>query len=385
MTLSRAVRLSVLVLFWSLGCQRSPSPPIVQSASPAPTGVHVEQAPAVSARGLAVPSAVPPGDRTTDEQNTIDVFARVAPSTVFVTQKRIVVDYFRRRALEVEAGSGSGFVWDEHGHIVTNWHVVKDARVLTVTLLDNETYSAKLVGAEPRRDVAVLKVDAPDTKLAPVELPPAGLRLVVGQKAIAIGNPFGLDHTLTVGVVSALGREVQGAGGVSIRGMIQTDAAINPGNSGGPLLDSQGRLIGMNTMIFSRSGAWAGIGFAVPIEIVRRIVPQLIKFGRVREVGLGVTIDPQGWVESRFRIGGVAVIAVQDGTPAARAGLRGLERTPRGYRLGDVIVSVAAQQVDDYDDLYNVLDGRKPGERVKVQIARDGRVREVEMELVLLE
>ncbi len=331
------------------------------------------------------PPASPPEGRTADGQNTIDVFARVAPSTVFVTQKRIVVDYFRRRALEVEAGSGSGFIWDEEGHVVTNWHVVKDARKLTVTLLDNETYPANLVGAEPRRDVAVLKLEVPGAKLTPVVLPPERTRLVVGQKAIAIGNPFGLDHTLTTGVISALGREVQGAGGVSIRGMIQTDAAINPGNSGGPLLDSQGRLIGMNTMIFSRSGAWAGIGFAVPVDIVRRLVPQLIQFGRVREVGLGVVIDPQGWVEGRFGIRGVAVISVPEGTPAAKVGLRGLERTSRGYRLGDVITSVAGQKVEDYDDLYNALDARQPGERVKVHVVRDGRGRDVQLELVLLD
>ena len=332
-----------------------------------------------------VSSAPLPEGRTADEQNTIDVFARVAQSTVFVTQKRIVVDYFRRRALEVDAGSGSGFVWDAQGHIVTNWHVVKGAKALTVTLLDNETYPAKLVGSEPRRDVAVLKLDVPKEKLVPVVVPPQGTHLAVGQKAIAIGNPFGLDHTLTTGVVSALGREVEGAGGVSIRGMIQTDAAINPGNSGGPLLDSQGRLIGMNTMIFSRSGAWAGIGFAVPVEIVRRVVPQLIRFGRAQEVGFGVVIDPQGWVEGRFGVQGVAVIAVGEGSPAARAGLRGIERTMRGYRLGDLIVSVAGQPIQDYDDLYNTLDGRRPGERVQVRVVNEGKLREVEVELVLVE
>ncbi len=376
--------LLVVIGLLSLGCQRSPVSS--GSTSAVPSAAHEEPAPAPPPPVALPPasSGLPEG-RTPDEQNTIDVFARVAPSTVFVTQKRIVVDYFRRRAFEVEAGSGSGFVWDQKGHIVTNWHVVEKAKSLTVTLLDSQTYPARLVGSEPRRDVAVLALEVPDLELVPVVLPPEGTRLHVGQKTIAIGNPYGLDHTLTTGVVSALGREVEGAGGVSIRGMIQTDAAINPGNSGGPLLDSQGRLIGMNTMIFSRSGAWAGIGFAVPVEIIRRIVPQLIRYGRVREVGLGVVIDPQGWVESRFRVRGVAVIAVRAGSTEEQAGLRGVERTPRGYRLGDLIVEVAGQPVEDYDDLYNVLDGRKAGERVPVRLARDGKVRQVELELVLVD
>ncbi|MBN2194724.1 MAG: trypsin-like peptidase domain-containing protein [Polyangiaceae bacterium] len=352
--------------------------PARAAAAPEPSAIVAPPAPP------PVPPP-PPGARIEDEQNTIAVFARVAPSTVFVTQKRIVVDYFRRRAVELESGSGSGFVWDQQGHIVTNWHVIRGARSLTVTLRNRETYPARLVGAEPRKDVAVLLIQAPAASLVPVVLPPEDSRLEVGQKAVAIGNPFGLDHTLTTGVVSALGREVDGAGGVTIRGMIQIDAAINPGNSGGPLLDSSGRLMGMNTMIFSQSGAWAGIGFAVPVDTVRRVVTQLVQFGRVQEVGLGFVIDPAGRIERAAGVRGVAVITVPSGSPAERAGVRGLTETMNGFVLGDVIVAIAGERIEDYDDLYNFLDSHRPGERLEVTLFRDRATREVELEVVLAE
>jgi S1-C subfamily serine protease len=354
------------------------------NAPPAASAPSTGSTPAIPAPTAPGP-ALAAGARIEDEQNTIDVFARVAPSTVFVTQKRMVVDYFRRRAVELESGSGSGFVWDQDGHVVTNWHVIQGARTLTVTLRNRETYPATVVGAEPRKDIAVLKIPAPAGTLVPVVLPPEDFRLEVGQKAVAIGNPFGLDHTLTTGIVSALGREVEGAGGVTIRGMIQTDAAINPGNSGGPLLDSGGHLIGMNTMIYSQSGAWAGIGFAVPVETVRRVVPQLVQFGRVQEVGLGVVIDPAGRIERAAGVRGVAVIAVPAGSPAERAGLRGLTETVNGFLIGDVIVAIAGERIEDYDDLYNFLDGHRPGEPVKVTLFRADRPREVELTLVLAE
>jgi S1-C subfamily serine protease len=304
---------------------------------------------------------------------------------VFVTQRRVVVDYFAGRAQEVEAGSGSGFIWDAEGHVVTNWHVVRDARRLTVTLRNQKTYEARVVGVAPRKDIAVLQIEAPRGDLVPVKLHPEGIRLEVGQKAIAIGNPFGLDHTLTTGVISALGREVQGAGGVTIRGMIQTDAAINPGNSGGPLLDSSARLIGMNTTILSRSGAWAGIGFAVPVETIRRVVRQIVRTGRVEQVGLGIRIDPQGRIEQRLRIQGVVVIASMPGSPAAKAGLQGIRESRRGFVLGDVIVGIGAERIANYDDLYNALDGKKPGHKVKVRVARGDQLVELEVPLVLVE
>jgi len=367
--------------------QAAPPGPPAAAVAPAPTAAPPPPIAPLAAVPTVPPPVPPPppGARVDDEQNTIEVFARVAPSTVFVTQKRMVIDYFRRRAVELESGSGSGFVWDQQGHVVTNWHVIQGARSLTVTLRNRETFPAAVVGAEPRKDIAVLRIQAPAGTLVPVVLPPEEARVEVGQKAIAIGNPFGLDHTLTTGVVSALGREVEGAGGVTIRGMVQTDAAINPGNSGGPLLDSSGRLMGMNTMIYSRSGAWAGIGFAVPVEIVRRVVPQLIQFGRVQEVGLGLVIDPAGRLERAAGVRGVAVIVVPPGSLAEKAGVRGIAETPNGFLLGDVVVAVSGERIEDYDDLYNYLDGHRPGERVKVTLFRDNRTREVELELVLAE
>ena len=227
-----------------------------------------------------------------------------------------------------------------------------------------------------------MKIDAPAKILAPIRRPSKAYDLEVGQKVVAIGNPFGLDQTLTTGVISALGREVEGVGGVTIRDMIQTDAAINPGNSGGPLLDSGGQLIGMNTMIYSQSGAWAGIGFAVPVSTVMRIVPQIIETGHAEQVGMGIHIDPSGRLERRLRLQGVVVLQVLPDTPAAKAGFEGVKRTRRGLALGDVIVEIGGEKVADYDDLYNALDGRKPGEKVQVKLMRGRKIRTLQLELV---
>jgi S1-C subfamily serine protease len=237
---------------------------------------------------------------------------------------------------------------------------------------------------EPRKDIAVLKIDAPRNELVPIRVAPSRAPLEVGQKAIAIGNPFGLDHTLTTGIISALGRQVDGAGGVTIRDMIQTDAAINPGNSGGPLLDSAGQLIGMNTMIFSKSGTSAGIGFAVPSTTIARIVPQLIKLGKVEGVGLGIQLDPAQRLERRSGIRGVIVTGIIPGGSAEKAGLRGLTETDRGIVLGDVITGIDAARIEDYDALYNALDGKKAGDKVKVELLRNKEKVTVEVELQLL-
>jgi S1-C subfamily serine protease len=351
-------------------------PDAAQATTPSPTATASARAP------------VPPlsaGTRTEDERNTIAVFAREARSCVFVTQHQIVFDYFEGSAHDEPAGSGSGFVWDESGHVVTNFHVVAGARSLTVTLHDQRTFPARVVGTEPHKDIAVLQIDTPAGALMAIDRHQGRMDLEVGQKVIAIGNPFGLDQTLTTGVISALGRQVEGAGGVTIREMIQTDAAINPGNSGGPLLDSTGRLIGMNTMIYSKSGASAGIGFAVPASTIARIVPQLIKLGHVEQVGIGVDIDPSGRLERRLGIRGVIVIAARPGTPAAEAGIRGLSRTMNGLALGDVIVGIDGKAIENYDDLYNTLDTRKPGETIKVTLVRDDGKVEVSVKLVTLE
>jgi S1-C subfamily serine protease len=349
------------------------------SPRPAPEGDHASPPPADT---TPIPP-LSPGARTEDEKNTIAVFRNAAASTVFVTQKRVVVDYFAGTAEEVAAGSGSGFVWDEAGHIVTNFHVVKDAEALTVTFQGEQTFPAKVVGVEPRKDVAVLSVEAPANLLKPVRYE-RRVSLEVGQKAVAIGNPFGLDHSLTTGIISALGRQVQGIGGVTIRDMIQTDAAFNPGNSGGPLLDSGGQLIGMNTMIFSKSGSSAGIGFAVPVSTIARVVPQIIKSGKAEQLGLGIQVDPSARIERRMGLRGVVVIAVPDGSEAAKVGLRGLTQTARGLLLGDLIVGVDTAKVDDYDDLYNVLDAHHAGETVSVKVRRGEDVVTLKLPVIVL-
>jgi S1-C subfamily serine protease len=287
--------------------------------------------------------------------------------------------------MEVPAGSGTGFVWDKEGHVVTNFHVVKDARSLTVTFDDHRMFVARVVGVEPRKDIAVIRVDAPADALTPIMLPEKGQPIEVGQKTIAIGNPFGLDHTLTTGVVSALGREVQGIGGVSIRDMIQTDAAINPGNSGGPLLDSTGRLLGMNTMIYSRTGSSVGIGFAVPASSILRVVPQIIRTGHAEQVGLGIQIDPEQRLERRANIEGVIALGVKPGSPADKAGVTGVEQTAGGIRLGDVIVAIDGERIRDYDDLYNAFDKHHAGDKVEITLSKGGRTRNVVSEVVALQ
>ncbi|XYI03854.1 S1C family serine protease [Sorangium sp. So ce1128] len=375
--------IAVAALAAASGCKERPSP----GGPPSPSATKVPEAPATPPTIETMPPPVPPpskGALIEDERNTISVFREVAPATVFVTQKRLVVDRFWGTAVEVPAGSGSGFVWDADGHIVTNFHVVDSAQSLVVRLQGEKTFPAKLIGVEPRKDIAVLKIEAPKDMLKPIQVAPLREPLEVGQKAIAIGNPFGLDHTLTTGIISALGRQVEGAGGVTIRDMIQTDAAINPGNSGGPLLDSSGHLIGMNTMIFSKSGTSAGIGFAVPSTTIARIVPQIIKTGKAETVGLGIQLDPAHRLERRNGIRGVIVMGVIPGGPADKAGLRGLSEGDRGLVLGDVIVGIDGTQVDDYDALYNALDAKKPGDKVKVDLLRNGQKTTVEVAVELL-
>jgi S1-C subfamily serine protease len=348
-----------------------------------------KEAPALAADRVSEHARVAPptpGARIEDERNTIAVFGSAGPATVFVTQTQMVRDRLTMRALEVPAGSGSGFVWNKDGHIVTNYHVIDGAREggLTVTLHDQTTYDAVVVGGEARKDIAVLKIDAPADELVPIALPPMGESLMVGQKTLAIGNPFGLDHTLTTGVISALGREVKGYGGVSILDMIQTDASINPGNSGGPLLDSSGQLIGMNTMIFSQSGSSAGIGFAVPVSTIRRVVPQIIETGRAEQVGMGVRIVPDHMAR-RWGVQGVVIETVVEGSPAAKAGIQGVTMVGRRASLGDVIVGIDDTEISNYDELYNALDGRSPGDEVRVTVSNDGAKSIKKLKLIALQ
>lgn len=359
----------------------------VPEVLPAPipvAGPAVQVVPGTTTPVVPRPS---PRARLEAEQNVIDVFRAASPATVFVTQKRVVRDW-SMKALEVPAGTGTGFLWDTAGHVVTNYHVVDTGRTrgrYTVTLHSQKSYDAELLGGDPNKDIAVLKlIDVKET-LTPLPPLPVDLKLEVGQTAIAIGNPFGLDHTLTTGVISALGREVQGYGRVTIRDMIQTDASINPGNSGGPLIDSGGYLIGMNTMIFSKSGSSAGIGFAVPVSAIRRVVPQIIANGRVEHPGIGVEPLPDAYA-ARAGLRGVVIMRTLPGSPAAVAGIRGLTETATGdILLGDIVVGINEHVVDDYDDLFNAFDRYNIGDEVTVTLLRERQRVQVKLRLVDVE
>ena len=318
---------------------------------------------------------------TNDEANNIEVFKRTSPSVVNITNARLVRSFYSLNPQEVPQGSGTGFVWDESGHIVTNYHVVQQADRVLVTMQDGTTYSARAVGLDPSRDLAVLKIDA-DQELIPV-IPGDSSLLEVGRKVIAIGNPFGLDTTMTVGVVSALGREIDSVNRRKIRDVIQTDAAINPGNSGGPLLNSLGQLIGVNTAIYSPSGGSSGIGFAIPVNTVSSVVPQLIEYGRVQTPILGVTRIPQpDYYRQLWGIEGVIVLDTVEGTDPERLGMRGLARSERGrIVLGDVIVEVDGEPVRNENDLASIIEQKQPGDTVRVLTRRDNNVLSYEVEL----
>jgi S1-C subfamily serine protease len=325
-------------------------------------------------------TVAPRGDLDADEKENIALFERASPAVVFITSIAVRQDAFSLDSTEIPQGSGSGFVWDAQGHVVTNYHVVAGADVARVTLADQSSWDARLVGWAPEKDVAVLKIDAPVARLHPLPLGTSE-DLRVGQKVFAIGNPFGLDQTLTTGIISALGREIQSMSNVPIRDVIQTDAAINPGNSGGPLLDSAGRLIGINAAIYSPSGASAGIGFAIPAHSVEWAVPDLIQYGRIQRPSLGVESAPDTLMR-RLGLEGAMIYRVTRGSGADRAGLRGLQRDVLGrVRLGDVILTLDGQPVQSGGDLLLALEGKKAGQTVRVGLLRDGRKTEVEVKL----
>jgi S1-C subfamily serine protease len=309
---------------------------------------------------------------TEDETNNIEIFKAASPSVVFVTNSALYrTNPFNLNVQEVPQGSGTGFVWDKSGLIVTNFHVIENASRLTITLQDQSIWDAEVVGRSADKDLAVLRIKAPADKLVPLPLGDSSL-LEVGRKVIAIGNPFGLDTTLTVGVVSALGREINSLSNRTIRDVIQTDASINPGNSGGPLLNSLGQLIGVNTQIISPSGASAGIGFAIPVNTVKKVVPQLVQYGQEVRPLVGIQPAPDAWTRQQG-IEGVPVLAVTRGLPAEKAGLIGISQNWRGEpQLGDVIVEVDGDQVRNSDDLLNALEQHQPGDSVKVITEREG-------------
>jgi len=331
---------------------------------------------AVLGRTEAGPRSVAPrGALAPDEQANIELFRKASPSVVHITTLETQRDLFSMNVEQVPLGTGTGFVWDERGHIVTNFHVIQGGSAARVTLADQSSYPAKLVGAFPDRDLAVLKIDVPAARLPPIALG-SSRDLLVGQRVYAIGNPFGLDQTLTTGLVSALNREIESFNQRTIRGVIQTDAAINPGNSGGPLLDSAGRLIGVNTQIASPSGASAGIGFAIPVDEVNRIVPRLIRDGRYVRPALGVTAGSAALQRALNLPKGVALLQVGSDGPAARAGLQAFRRGANGDVVGgDVITAINDEPVADLDQMLAQLERRQPGDSVTLSLWRNGQTR----------
>jgi S1-C subfamily serine protease len=334
-----------------------------------------DRAPVVSAEPRAI---TPRGDLAGDEQATIELFQNSSPSVVHITSLQTRRVRLTMDVTDVPQGTGTGFIWDQQGHVVTNYHVVAGGDHASVTLSDNTVWRATIIGAAKDKDLAVLKIDAPTEKLRPIAVGTSS-NLQVGQKVFAIGNPFGLDQTLTTGVISGLGREIKSVTQRPIYDVIQTDAPINPGNSGGPLLDSAGRIIGINTAIYSPSGAYAGIGFAVPIDSANSIVPQLISHGRIVRPGIGIGIARDD-VAQRYRIDGVIVMSVTAGSSAAKAGVRPPEYAPDGrVLLGDVIVGIDDHPVSTSADLYRGLDPKQVGDKVKITVRRQGGKLDIEV------
>jgi S1-C subfamily serine protease len=314
------------------------------------------------------------------ENKTIELYRKTLPSIVNVSNIKVSRHLFYG-SVEIPQGAGSGFVWDENGHIVTNYHVVHGGSSFMVTFhADSKQYKAEIVGTEPKKDIAVLRLIDKPAKLIPLK-PGSSKDLVVGQMSFAIGSPFGLDSTLTTGVISALGRKIEGYGGVKIHDMIQTDAAINMGNSGGPLMNSSGELIGMNTMIFSPSGSSAGLGFAVPVDTIKMIAPQLIKHGKIIRPGLGIGIAPDYFKQKLGLKGdGIIVYYVDDEGAAAKAGIQGMSQDRYGrVFLGDIIVFINDEKVNSLDDIFHVLEKFKIGESVKIKYLRENKLKETKV------
>ena len=320
------------------------------------------------------------GDLAEIERTTVEIFRTASPSVVHITTLVTAAGPFSLDVQQIPEGTGSGFVWDKDGHIVTNHHVIENASGAVIILADGSSWRGRLVGSYPAKDLAVLAIDAPAHLLQPITVG-SSADLLVGQMALAIGNPFGLDQTLTTGVVSALDREIASIPGRVIRNVIQTDAAVNPGNSGGPLLDSAGRLIGVNSSILSPSGAFAGIGFAIPVDEVNRIVTELIRHGAIVRPSLGVALAPDQLSE-RLGLDGVLVMRVDPDGPAARAGLRPTRRDLVGnVRLGDVIVAIDDEPLQSTEDFFAALEERAPGDEVTLTVVRDGRQASVPLTL----
>jgi len=312
------------------------------------------------------------------EQALIDLFEQTAPSVVYINTSAYRRDYFSRNIMEIPKGSGSGFVWDDEGHIVTNWHVIQGAKKIEVTFVGGDTYEATLIGEAQTKDLALLKIEDEIKDIKPLNLGNSS-KLRVGQSTIAIGNPFGLDHTLTTGVVSALGREIESPGGIKIRDVIQTDAAINPGNSGGPLLDSSGRLIGVNTAIISPSGGYSGIGFSIPVDALKWVIPELVKYGKIQRPTLGITILQEQYKPDSSD--GVIVAKVIEGGAADLAGVLPSRMIRNAIAWGDRITGIGDFDVKDHSDLVLALENFQVGDRVKLKVVREQKEIELNLEL----
>jgi S1-C subfamily serine protease len=322
-----------------------------------------------------VPAGVTDPTSATDEQNNIEVYRTLSPGVVNIHSTSYARDFFG--FVEPQEGSGSGSILDQEGHILTNNHVVEGAQKIGVSFGGQKNYAAKIVGRDPDTDLAVIKLlETPREGLTIVPLGDSD-KLVVGQKVLAIGNPFGLDRTLTTGVISGLQRPIRARNNRQIEGAIQTDASINPGNSGGPLLDSHGRMIGINSQILSPSGGSAGVGFAVPVNIAKRIVPQLIRTGQVIRPKLGISTRNVEAFKNQVDLPvseGVLIWQLAPGEAAANAGLRGLTQTENGeVELGDIIVALDGQKVANSDELFRELDKHKVGDTISVEIVRNGK------------
>jgi S1-C subfamily serine protease len=341
--------------------------------------------PLSSAFSVSSPPNITEPSLATDEQNNIEVYKAIAPGVVYIQSTTTVRDFFGLFS-EPQEGAGSGSIIDDQGDILTNYHVIANAEKLTVSFGGGKNYPAKVVGRDPDTDLAVIRLlESPKEQMTVVPLGDSD-KLVVGQKVLAIGNPFGLDRTLTTGVISGLQRPIRAQNNRQIEGAIQTDASINPGNSGGPLLDSHGRMIGINSQIESPSGASAGVGFAIPVNIAKRIVPQLVRNGYVQRPKLGINPRDVESLSGQVRLPvsyGVLIWAVQPGGAAANAGLRGLVQTENGdVELGDIIIAIDGEKVSNNDDLLKILDKHQVGETVSVQIMRNGRPMTVSVKLM---
>ena len=318
--------------------------------------------------------------KTEDEANSTEIYQKASPAVVHVRSTALQRSFFGRNVREVPQGSGSGFVWDKNGLIVTNFHVIRGANRLLIEIHDQTQWEAEVIGVAPEKDLAVLRIKAPESVLLPLPMGDS-TELEIGRKVLAIGNPFGLDTTLTTGVVSALGREIEAPNKRIIRNVIQTDAAINPGNSGGPLLNSLGQLIGVNTAIYSPSGGSAGIGFAIPVNTVKEVVPQLISFGRLYRPVIGIELASDAWAR-RYRIEGVPVVRVFPGLPAAMAGMSGAWKNYRGeIVLGDIIVRIEDQPITSNDDYLSYMEQKKPGDEILIVTDLNGEERQYQLRL----